>query len=145
MRIVPATLYPYDLRTPVVSLRLRADPRAPGRVRAVLREVFRDLMVAEEDASDGEVMASELATNALAHAPEPYAFTVSDAGSWLVCEMADGGPPVPLFDRAAAGADADPPSAGGRGLLLVRRLSGGRCGIRPLAPGKAVWFAIAFH
>lgn len=160
MRIVPAITYPNDLCTPIVSLRLRDDPRAAGRVRVVLRDVFRELTVADETASDGVVMASELVTNALTHAPAPYAFDVcahtgplpgdadgKDAdggtGSWLLCEMSDGGPPVPLFDRAEAAVRTDPLAAGGRGLPLVRRLSAGRCGIRALGPGKAVWFAVA--
>ena len=145
---MPATTDAHDLCDPVVSLRLRDDPRAPGRVRAVLREVFRAWMVDEDAGSDGVVMASELVTNALTHAPGPYGLDVwargaPDGTPSLRCAVSDGGPPVPLFDRAEAAAETDPAAAGGRGLLLVRRWSAGRCGIRPLAPGKAVWFAVA--
>lgn len=152
--------YPYDLCSPVVSLRLRGDPRAPGRVRLVLRNVFAELAIDAETASDAVLMASELATNAITHAAGPYDFSVcahdgplpGDAErvpdgtcppSWLMCEVSDAGPPVPLFDRAEAAAARDPLAAGGRGLPLVRRMSGGHCGIRPLGPGKSVWFAVA--
>lgn len=151
MRIVPATTYRNDLCTPVVTLPLRGDPRAPGWVRVVLRNLFRDREIDEEAAADGLVMATELVTNALQYAPEPYGFGVcaytgklpgTGPASWLVCGAADGGPPVPLFDDMPAGADSASPAAGGRGLLLVRRLSAGRCGVRPWDFGKAVWFAL---
>jgi anti-sigma regulatory factor (Ser/Thr protein kinase) len=151
--------YPYDLCSPVASLRLRDDPRAPGRARLVLRDVFSELAAGEETASDGVVMASELVTNAIRHAPGPYEFTIcvhegplpgepeavpdgTCPPAWLMCEVSDGGPPVPLFDRAKAAVRGDPLSAGGRGLPLVLRMSRGHCGIRPLGPGKSVWFAV---
>lgn len=151
MRIVPATTYRNDLCTPVVNLPLRGDPRAPGRVRVVLRDLFRDREIDEESATDGLVMATELVTNALQYAPGPYGFGVcaysgslpeTGPASWLVCGVADGGPPVPLFDAAPAGAEWASPAAGGRGLSLVRQLSAGRCGVRPWDSGKAVWFAL---
>lgn len=151
MRIVPATTSGNDLCTPVVTLPLRGDPRAPGWVRVVLRNLFRVREIDEEAANDGLVMATELVTNALQYAPGPYGFGVcaytgslpgTDPASWLVCGMADGGPPVPLFDGARDTTESASPASGGRGLLLVRQLSGGRCGVRPWDPGKAVWFAL---
>ena len=151
MRIVPATTYRNDLCTPVVTLPLRADPRAPGWVRVVLRDLFSDRKIDEDTAADGLVMATELVTNALQYAPGPYGFGVcaytgrlpgTGGTSWLVCGVADGGPPEPLFDRARAATDPARPELGGRGLLLVRRLSAGRCGIRRWDDGKAVWFAV---
>lgn len=148
---------PDGLYRPVVSLRLRGDIRAPSRSRLVLREVFRALRVADSPAGDGVTMASELVTNAVTHAPGPYVLRVcaydgppdpdggvtrAVAGGWLMCEISDGGPAEPLFDRAAAAADGDPLASGGRGLRLVRLLSGGHCGVRPGGAGKAVWFGV---
>lgn len=155
MRIVPATTYRNDLCTPVVTLLLRDDPRAPGRVRVVLRDVFRVLHIGEEQATDILVMATELVTNALQHAPDPYAFGVcvcaglppgdaapgSGNASWLLCEVFDAGPAEPLFDRARARIEAEP-EAGGRGLVLVRQLSTGHCGVRAAGTGKLAWFAV---
>lgn len=151
MRIVPATTYRNDLCTPVVTLPLRGDPRAPGEVRVVLRDVFHHRKIDEESAADGLVMATELVTNALQYAPGPYGFGVcaftgslpgTDPAPWLVCGVADGGPLVPLFDDALSTTEFASPASGGRGLVLVRKLSRGRCGIRRWGTGKAVWFAL---
>lgn len=148
---MPTTTSRNDLCTPVVTLPLRGDPRAPGWVRVVLRNLFRDREIDEEAATDGLVMATELVTNALQYAPGPYGFGVcaytgrlrgTGPASWLVCGVVDGGPPVPLFDQACARTESASPQAGGRGLVLVRQLSAGRCGVRPWDTGKAVWFAL---
>ncbi|HEU5155596.1 MAG TPA: ATP-binding protein [Streptosporangiaceae bacterium] len=138
-------------------------PERPASVRRT-RELMRGALVAlgfdAETVGDGVVMVSELVTNAIRHARPPYELRLSCDEDTLTCEVVDASPvlpPIPGADGGPhltlAGIDAANDAdllAGGRGLEIVSRLSGGRCGAlpvmlrtsRPPICGKSVWFAL---
>ncbi|GAA0562461.1 ATP-binding protein [Actinomadura livida] len=137
-----------------------ALPGGPGcarHARAVLRDALASLGAPRDAIADAQLMVSELATNAHQHAGEHGPHEL-----WLY--VADGDPPVvgagggagevrcAVFDALA---DAALPGYSwtsgdcGRGLSIVRELSGERWGMRrtvsrlgPPVRGKAVWFAV---
>jgi hypothetical protein len=122
-------------------------PECARHARAVLDEALTALGVPAEARADARLMVSELATNAHQHASgrRPHEL-------WLSRDAASGTVYCTVFDR-----DASTRLPGyswtsgdcGRGLAIVRELSGGRWGTRADVarlgepePGKAVWFAI---
>lgn len=144
---------------------LPADATCATVAREVFREVAATLALPGDLASDGLLMASELAANTLhahgniefdgaggwpvAGAPELWIYLRRAAGRWeLVVKVfdslsgwKDGLAPVPGDARADA--------VSGRGLGVVAGLSAGRWGYHLTrsrfggwkVPGKAVWFA----
>jgi anti-sigma regulatory factor (Ser/Thr protein kinase) len=85
----------------------------------------------------GELVATELLTNALIHANGRVRLRLlGDAVTWLRIEVDDGSPAAPSPRSAALDA------IGGRGLLLVESLSA-RWGIWQHATGKTVWADVA--
>jgi len=104
-------------------------------------------------------MVSELAGNAVRHACQPYELRLHRGERTLTCEVVDASPMLPPIHGSGAPSltlayvDAiDDPGVleKGRGLQIVRRLSGGRCGTRPVllhasgrpVRGKSVWFSL---
>lgn len=82
-----------------------------------------------------ELLAGELVTNALCHAPGPCRLTLSAVDGLLRCEVEDDSTEPPLMRR-------NPPwDEAGRGLQLVDMLA---CcwGSSRTAKGKAVWFEL---
>jgi anti-sigma regulatory factor (Ser/Thr protein kinase) len=82
---------------------------------------------------DVELVVSELATNAVAHAGTPFLVSVARFGHLVVVEVTDHCPSVPrrvhadLYDTA------------GRGVSIVERVGSG-WGVRSLpGSGKTVW------
>jgi anti-sigma regulatory factor (Ser/Thr protein kinase) len=123
--------------------RLPADASCARRARALVDELFTAAGAPRERVCDAKVMVSELATNALRHAADgPYEL-------WF--DLEPGEAVVAIFDALPmAGLSGDVTFSGdhGRGLVIVKDLSGGRWGLEPapsrLHPavsGKAVWFA----
>ena len=109
-----------------------ADARAPGAAREALHSVDG---LPEEHRAIGELLISELVTNAVLHAgmrsDEAIDVTIV-AGPGLRVEVVDRGDGDPV----AAAEDRD----GGRGLLLVEQLSS-RCGMQ-WSGGTRAWFEL---
>jgi anti-sigma regulatory factor (Ser/Thr protein kinase) len=92
-----------------------------------------------------ELLVSELATNAVRHAPGRYRLTLALNAGLLRCTVADEGPDLPP-DGPDRNADAHHPDAdaeSGRGLLLVDALAD-RWGSGRVESdvGKEVWFEL---
>jgi anti-sigma regulatory factor (Ser/Thr protein kinase) len=131
---------------------------AAHRARLVVRQVLTDAGVGESDVYDAELAVGELGANADRHTGRPYELRIVMIGGRPVwCEVVDDdpdlGPVAAVFDRLreACTDRTDPsevPAEGGYGLLMVHRLSGGRCWAFPTiacttgAVGKAVAFAL---
>lgn len=138
---------------------LPPDPTAGMYARRLLQSVCAVLAMPGEQADGIVLMASELAANAIEHAPGPYEIRLYHPGDTLVCEVVNSGHqmfPLPAeatrewtLDDIDAAADLDALERG-RGLSTVSALSQGRCGVRPTTlhspgrtlPGIAAWFAI---
>ncbi|MDF5754721.1 ATP-binding protein [Spongiactinospora sp. TRM90649] len=128
----------------VTSLPVDGAVRA---ARAVVRDALRGLK--EDDLRDAELVVAELAGNAVRHACPPYEVRVFSVGGRAVwCEVVDGDPGGVGAVLAALGrprADPDLAAEDGRGLVVVRALSHGRCGVYAMAvprPAKAVGFVV---
>lgn len=132
--------------------------RPARQARKVLREHVTPAIANSRILDDLDVMVCELATNAGLHARGPFELRVLDhAGVPLVVELVDSSPDI---DRVANGLervtapvaldniDEAALTVRGRGLSIVARLSGGRCGAHrtrlqsQATTGKGVWFAI---
>ncbi|MQA98475.1 MAG: hypothetical protein GEV11_29215 [Streptosporangiales bacterium] len=105
---------------------------------AAARELVHRTLAASDvpEPMDTALVVSELVTNAVVHGGPPIRLTLrverNGAGPVLVCEVSDTNPARPRLRDG--GLDA----AGGRGLLLVHRLSES-WGARPAGAGKTVW------
>jgi serine phosphatase RsbU (regulator of sigma subunit) len=80
----------------------------------------------------GELLVSELVTNALRHANGPIELTALLLDDVVTLGVSDADQPLPRLRKAKAADE------GGRGLQLVAMLSA-RWGARPTAEGKVVW------
>ncbi|MFF6804471.1 SpoIIE family protein phosphatase [Streptomyces sp. NPDC012616] len=85
----------------------------------------------DEDSFVAELLVSELVTNAIRHAAPPIRLRLIHERH-LTCEVSDGSSTAPHLRRARANDE------GGRGLLLVARLSRG-WGTRHTRSGKTIW------
>ncbi|MBZ3906228.1 SpoIIE family protein phosphatase [Streptomyces griseiscabiei] len=85
----------------------------------------------QEDSFVTELLVSELVTNAIRHASPPIRLRLIYEHH-LTCEVSDGSSTAPHLRRARAHDE------GGRGLLLVARLSRG-WGTRHTRDGKTIW------
>ncbi|HEX6467883.1 MAG TPA: ATP-binding protein [Streptosporangiaceae bacterium] len=139
---------------------LPARAAAVGRARELLRAALAALGFDAETTGDGVLMVSELATNALRHARPPYEMRLRRDDRALTCEIADASPVLPALPRRAgpahqaldgiAGTALPDLREAGRGLEIVKHLSGGRCGTWPTVLratgaavcGKSVWFSL---
>lgn len=124
---------------PTVSIRvhvwLPGEPSAAGAARKALTKLARSL---DEDVlSDLQTAATELVTNSVRHAGlqvgDRIELSARAGRRGVRLEVTDPGagfrpPPVP----------ADPLSPGGRGLLILRRLSE-RWGVKVSPRGCSVW------
>ena len=109
----------------------RFDPE-PTACREVRRFVGRVLGEAGIDADIPELLASELASNAIRHGKTSFLVRVSVWPAVRV-EIRDGNAIVPTLQAARGDDEA------GRGLLLVEALAD-RWGVEECDGGKAVWF-----
>lgn len=125
-----------DLSTAVWShhTELPAQPTSASQARAFVRQ-----HLGEHDTShlvdDVELIASELATNALGHAQTPFTVTLAAFPESLLLEVSDGSPSTP---RRVAAAPLDPT---GRGLTIVALLSRDWGVTRQNDGHKSVWAA----
>ncbi|MGW7284752.1 ATP-binding protein [Streptomyces sp. NPDC054847] len=113
-------------------------PEAVTVMRRRLRAVLVDWHLSADVAEDVVLLASELLTNAIAHALPPATLRVSrvlvDAVQAVRVEVTDAGPAAPA-DRPDSGLD---PDEHGRGIGIVMALSA-RHGVRERADGNTWW------
>jgi anti-sigma regulatory factor (Ser/Thr protein kinase) len=122
----------YDEHSEVFFERLfDGVPTAPRDVRRFVREVLL-AWGDDQQLGDAELIASELATNAVKHAHSPFRVSVARTASTTMLAVRDTSFEQPE-PRARPTHDG-----GGRGLALVSELSSS-WGTRPEADGKTVW------
>ncbi|MER5780238.1 ATP-binding protein [Streptomyces mobaraensis] len=127
-----------------VAFAVPPDERAVGRARHMLRDTLISWGSAESDERipDAELVATELLTNALRHAPcKELALSAAEGGGSLIIEVQDGGSSssVPTVQ------DAVPDEAlSGRGMTIVDALT--QCwSYRPLPNGgRSTWAMLAW-
>jgi anti-sigma regulatory factor (Ser/Thr protein kinase) len=124
--------------------------------RTIIRNLLADTGAGGDAVLEAEIIVAELAVNAVQHAKPPYELRVIFVGQrWPTwCDVADGGTDLErvrrrLGDAAAVPDDAPPElTVGGRGLVMVYGLSGGRCAAylttvcQTDTAGKAIGFAL---
>ncbi|MGB0094757.1 MAG: ATP-binding protein [Solirubrobacteraceae bacterium] len=105
----------------IVDLDLPGGPSAPGRARSEIRHAT-EAVLAEDDSATATLLTSELVTNAVIHPEQPddtsIGLRIIPAQGRLRVEVTDSGSG---FDPATLAQEE--PESGGRGLLLVGRLS----------------------
>ena len=124
------------MTTEQLAITVTADTESVAAVRHFVRDAARTLG-APIDLDVAELLASELAANAVGLAAGEITVTVSRRAGGLRVEVRDFGYGHP---EAARPAPFDP--QGGRGLLLVDSLSAS-WGVDEFLPGKIVWFEVA--
>lgn len=127
---------------------LPGGPGCAGHARRVLRDALASLGVPPDAVADALLMVSELATNAHQHAGghgphELWLYQGGGRAREIRCAVFDAFADAALPGYSWTSGDC------GRGLSIVRELSGGRWGLRrtlsrlgPSVRGKAVWFAV---
>ncbi len=137
----------------------RETPDAVARARTALRCSLDQLGYGGEALDDAVLAVSELATNALEHAPGPYEMRLRFTLIGLTCEVVDADPRIPVVPVFPAAAPFEPVpenrgggsdallnvlSEGGRGLHLVHHLTCGAWGFATERSGrtKVAWMAI---
>jgi anti-sigma regulatory factor (Ser/Thr protein kinase) len=124
--------------------------RLPGRDPAHARDARRRARVLltawglGEQASLGELVVSELVTNAVCHGQAPVWMTLSAEGGVLRVEVHDGGAGRPVRQHPGSGDEC------GRGLALLDALievHGGERGVisDPEGPGKTVYVVLCLQ
>jgi anti-sigma regulatory factor (Ser/Thr protein kinase) len=134
---MPETLDHLPIATAMEPTWLTRADHAPARARPLLRDFLSGVRGGERFADKGQLLVSELATNALVHATRRdqkirLRLEVDEDQLWITVEDASDKVPQPRKDTDGES---------GRGLLLVEALSdawgwGPREGI-----GKQVWCA----
>lgn len=117
---------------------LPRDRSSPRRTRALVARVLGDAGLEGEDVRLAQLLASELATNAVRHGSgTTYTVEVEVRGAAATVRVHDDDPSPPR--PRAPGEDAH--RQGGWGLGLVDRLSSA-WGSEPTDAGKVVWFTL---
>ncbi|WP_392840352.1 SpoIIE family protein phosphatase [Streptomyces sp. LN500] len=115
----------------VATWRLTPDATAAGEARALTRRRLTDWELDEESVFTAELIASELATNAVHYGAPPVQLRLILERT-LTCEVTDAGSSAPHL-RHAPVADE-----GGRGLFIVSQLAH-QWGTRYSQTGKTIW------
>lgn len=110
------------------------DPSEVGAARRFLTATLRG-WDCEAIADTARLLASELLTNAVAHATGPVTMRLRLADGGLTVEVADRSTRLPRMRQAA------PTDEAGRGLALLDTLADA-WGTRPAPDGKTVWFRL---
>jgi anti-sigma regulatory factor (Ser/Thr protein kinase) len=120
--------------SPVAGVEVKLCPMAKSVQEA--RDFVREHLAKwgfPKGAEDGLLVTSELATNAIEHAPDtPFFVSVRIANGWPVIEVADCSPKMPALKSA------DYLSECGRGLHIVDELSVAWDSYS-VAGGKVIW------
>jgi anti-sigma regulatory factor (Ser/Thr protein kinase) len=117
---------------PAIELELVAVPEAVRFTRRLVREWFRHWGLPEGTIEAGELVVSELVTNAVKAKGQRFRLRVRwcDEHSYIEVWDADPNPPTPVQAGIA--------DTGGRGLFLVGQYAT-RWGYYPAGGGKVVW------
>ena len=120
----------------IVGRQLAPSRRAPAVARQFTRGYLADIGASPWCQQAGELVASELVTNALVHAHSAARLWISIADGMARIEVTDDGPGEPAL--------RDPGPEGGYGLWLTDMLAQS-WGVIPAAQGsgKTVWFTIS--
>lgn len=120
-------------RDPSDALRLSPTPEASAQARHFLEGFAHDHDgPADSCLEEGRLAVSELVSNAVQHAKTPLIVQLSIAGDGLEVSVADENPETPSVKAP------DSESIGGRGLMLIDRMS--QCwGVLVRQSGKIVW------
>jgi anti-sigma regulatory factor (Ser/Thr protein kinase) len=105
--------------------------KSVGAVRLFVRELAN---AAGADVEAAQLLASELATNAVMHADTAFEVRVSDDGDTFRVEVVNDAPEMVAAMR-------EPSGGGGRGLHIVNALAQ-RWGTYSLDGEKVVWFEL---
>jgi anti-sigma regulatory factor (Ser/Thr protein kinase) len=117
----------------VAELELPPEPASVARARSFVHDAAaaRSTQVGNQL----ELLASELATNAVLHAKTPFIVRVGRSDGTIRLEVEDASSTLPRRKRYG------PTAPVGRGLLLVERIAN-RWGVRAESAGKVVWAEI---
>lgn len=133
----PAGPYPrgsgLNATSEVAEIQLPPEPSSVARARAFVLEAAEPST--DRVAQHVELLASEVATNAVLHARTAFTMRVGRRDGTIRVEAEDGNSALPRRKRYG------PTAAVGRGLLLIERIAD-RWGVRPEPDGKVVWFEI---
>lgn len=113
---------------------LGACRRTPAVARQFTRGFLADMGASQRCQQAGELIVSELVTNAIVHAHSTARLRISIAGGTARIEVTDDGPGEPVLH--------DPGPDGGYGLWLTDMLAKSWGVTRAGGPGKTVWFTI---
>lgn len=115
------------------TLRLAPTPDASAQARHFLEDFARDHDgPADSCLEDGRLAVSELVNNVVQHAKTPLVLRLSVAGDGLEVSVTDENADIPSVQAP------DPERMGGRGLMLIDRMS--QCwGVLVRQSGKIVW------
>jgi len=111
----------------------RASPAAVAEARAYANEQTQGSSSRAADVV--ELLVSELASNAVAHAGTPFTVSVQFDDQRIRVEVSDTGDGEPCVRPP------DPLASNGRGLQLLGALADS-WGVDPHEPGKTVWFLV---
>jgi len=119
------------------ELRLDADPSAPHRGRHWVVPVLRAQDAPEHAVDLGELLTSEVVTNAVKYGSADHGIVLSVGwvDSRVTVRVTDANPSAPVVHRSA------PEDLGGRGMELVEMLAES-WGVESHAEGKTVWFTV---
>lgn len=112
-----------------------ATPSVLRGMRHFVREAL-DAWGDDELATTAEIVASELASNAVRHARSPFCVSISRSPDAIRIEVRDASFELPEYVRTSAA------QTGGRGVCLIAALSRA-WGIRDELDGKTVWAELA--
>jgi anti-sigma regulatory factor (Ser/Thr protein kinase) len=119
---------------PATGQRFSASRRAPAVARRFTRGFLADMGATPWCQQAGELMVSELVTNAVVHANATARLWISVDGGLARIEVTDDGPGEPVL--------RDPGPDGGYGLWLTDTLAQSWGVTHAAEPGKTVWFTI---
>jgi anti-sigma regulatory factor (Ser/Thr protein kinase) len=119
-----------------VAADLPARPGAASEARRLVAEALRRWGHDQPLVADAEVVASELATNAIRHAGSPFSVSVQRYGRVVRVMVHD------LASTLPAVLEPDPTRHSGHGMHLIGALSR-RWGVEVTPDGKTVWAELA--
>lgn len=115
-----------------VSARFDPEHDAPRAARRFVTDVLRRWGHGLPLVEDAQLVATELATNAVVHARSQFRLAVRPHGSGVRLSVGDDSSATPTMQ------EPDPLSTSGRGLYLVATIAA-QWGVEPTPGGKTVW------